>query len=77
MDWKRLLAYVTGSVDEELLLRNEYLVRENRALRTQVTERLLAAPARQAIEQVLEEDRRRSRPAGRRSLPRRPPTKCI
>jgi hypothetical protein len=24
MDWKHLLAYITGSVDEELLLRNEY-----------------------------------------------------
>ena len=26
MDWKTMLAYVTGSVDEELLRRNEYLV---------------------------------------------------
>ena len=26
MDWKTLLAYISGSVDEELLLRNEYLV---------------------------------------------------
>ena len=26
MDWKQLLAYITGSVDQELLLRNEYLV---------------------------------------------------
>ena len=33
MDWKTLLAYVTGSVDEELLRRNEYLVAENRILR--------------------------------------------
>jgi hypothetical protein len=24
MDWKHLLAYITGSVDEELLPRNEY-----------------------------------------------------
>jgi hypothetical protein len=23
MDWKHLLAYITGSVDQELLLRNE------------------------------------------------------
>jgi hypothetical protein len=30
MDWKRLLAYVTGSVEEELLLRNEYLVARRR-----------------------------------------------
>ncbi len=25
MDWKKLLAHITGSIDEELLLRNEYL----------------------------------------------------
>ena len=32
MDWRRVLAYITGTVDEELLLRNEYLVAENRTL---------------------------------------------
>ncbi len=26
MNWKQLLAYITGTVDQELLLRNEYLV---------------------------------------------------
>jgi putative transposase len=31
--WVRLLAYVTGSVNQELLLRNEYLASENRILR--------------------------------------------
>lgn len=36
MDWKQLLAYITGSVEEELLLRNEYLVAENRILRDQI-----------------------------------------
>jgi putative transposase len=36
MDWKILLAYITGSVDQELLLRNEYLMAENRILRNQV-----------------------------------------
>src|SRR2546427_2522967 len=40
MDWKRLLAYITGSVDQELLLRNEYLVTENRILRQQITGRV-------------------------------------
>jgi putative transposase len=40
MDWKHLLAYITGSVDEELLLRNEYLVTENRILRQQVRSRV-------------------------------------
>ena len=28
MDWARILAYVTGTVDQELLLRNEYLAAE-------------------------------------------------
>ena len=36
MDWKTMLAYVSGSVDDELLLRNEYLVAENRILRNQI-----------------------------------------
>jgi putative transposase len=40
MDWKSLLAYITGSVDQELLLRNEYLVTENRILRQQITGRV-------------------------------------
>jgi putative transposase len=40
MDWKQLLAYITGSVDQELLLRNEYLVTENRILRHQITGRV-------------------------------------
>ena len=33
-DWLRLLGYVTGLVNQELLLRNEYLVAENRVLKT-------------------------------------------
>ena len=40
MDWKVLLAYITGSVDQELLLRNEYLVTENRILRHQIKGRV-------------------------------------
>jgi putative transposase len=32
MDWKQLLVYLTGSVDQELLVRNEYLVTENHIL---------------------------------------------
>jgi hypothetical protein len=28
MEWARTLAYITGTVDQELLLRNEYLVAE-------------------------------------------------
>ena len=40
IDWKTLLTYITGSVDQELLLRNEYLVTENRILRHQITGRV-------------------------------------
>ena len=33
MPWKRMLAYVTGEVEESLLVRIEYLIEENRAIR--------------------------------------------
>lgn len=36
MPWKKLLANVTGSIGEELRLRNEYLVTENRILRSKI-----------------------------------------
>jgi hypothetical protein len=32
MEWTHIRAYITGSVDQELLLRNEYLFAENRIL---------------------------------------------
>jgi putative transposase len=40
MDWKQLLVYITGSVEEDLLLRIEYLVAENRILRDQIKGRV-------------------------------------
>jgi putative transposase len=40
MDCKYWLAYITGTVDQELLLRNEYLVTENRILRNQIKGRV-------------------------------------
>src|SRR5436190_2600274 len=40
MDWKDLLAYITGSVDQALLLRNAYLVTENRILCQQIKGRI-------------------------------------
>jgi transposase InsO family protein len=40
VDWKTLLAYVTGSVDAHLLLRIAYLVAENGILRNQIPGRL-------------------------------------
>jgi len=41
MIWAQLLAYVTGTVDQDLLLRNEYLAAENRILKAQIKGRLL------------------------------------
>ncbi len=35
-----MLAYISGSVDQELLLQNEYLVAENRILKNQIKGRL-------------------------------------
>jgi transposase InsO family protein len=40
MEWKKLLAYIIGSVDQEVLLRNEYLVTESRMLRQQIPGRV-------------------------------------
>ena len=37
MVWARMLAYISGTVDQELLLRNEYLAAENRILKAQIT----------------------------------------
>ena len=43
----RLLAYVTGSVNQELLLRNEYLAAENQILRAKLPGRVrLSNPER-------------------------------
>jgi len=39
MEWTRILAYITGTVDQELLLRNEYLAAENRILRAKLNDR--------------------------------------
>ena len=39
MDWARILAYVTGTVDQELLARNEYLAAENRIMKAQLKRR--------------------------------------
>jgi hypothetical protein len=40
MDWKHLLAYMIGSIDQELLVRKEYLVTENRILRHEINGRV-------------------------------------
>lgn len=64
MDWKKLLESITKSVDEELRLRNEYLITENRILRQRSTGRVqmtdsdrhaLAESGRQLGKQALKE----------------------
>jgi hypothetical protein len=45
MDWARMLAYVTGTVDQELLSRNEYLIAENRIVKAQLNGRLKLSDA--------------------------------
>jgi len=48
MIWARMLAYITGSVDQELLLRNEYLSAENRIRRAKIKNRLLLSDSEKA-----------------------------
>src|SRR3954447_12714780 len=48
MDWARILAYVTGTVDQELLARIEYLAAENRILKAQLNGRLKLSDAERA-----------------------------
>ena len=51
--WLRLLAYVTGSVNQEFLLRNEYLAAENRILRAQLPSRFrLTNPERATLAEI-------------------------
>jgi hypothetical protein len=53
MDWKRLLAYIAGSVDQELLLQNEYLANENRLLHDQIKGRVrLSDGERKALAEI-------------------------
>ncbi|MGI9295632.1 MAG: hypothetical protein ACR2PS_16755 [Pseudomonadales bacterium] len=47
-DWVRILAYITGTVDQDLLLRNEYLVAANRILKAQLKTRLLLSDVEKA-----------------------------
>jgi len=42
MPWARMVAYVTGTANQELLLRNEYLGAEKRILRGQIKGRTAA-----------------------------------
>jgi putative transposase len=48
MIWAQLLAYATGAVNQELLLRNEYLAAENRILKAQIKGRLFLSKEEKA-----------------------------
>src|SRR5215467_14266205 len=48
MEWARILAYISGTVDQELLLRNEYLATENQILRGQLKGRPKLSDAERA-----------------------------
>ena len=48
MELARILAYVTGTVDQELLARNEYLAAENRILKAKLKGRLKLSDAERA-----------------------------
>jgi hypothetical protein len=48
MDWARILAYVTGTMGQELLARNEYLAAENRILKAQLEGQLKLSDAERA-----------------------------
>jgi hypothetical protein len=48
MLWARMVAYVTGMVNQELLLRSEYLGAESRILTGQIKGRLLLSEGEKA-----------------------------
>jgi putative transposase len=51
--WVRLLAYITGLVNQRLLLQNEYLIAENRILRAHLPTRLrLSDPERSTLAEI-------------------------
>ncbi len=51
--WARLLAYVTGLINQKLLLQNEYLIAENRILRTHLPARMpLSDPERSTLAEI-------------------------
>ena len=49
MDWARILAHVTGTVDQELLARNEYLAAENLIIKTELKGQLKLPDAEAGI----------------------------
>jgi putative transposase len=52
MEWPRLLAYITGRVGKELLVRNEYLATENRILRAKIRGWQLSAGEKRTLAEI-------------------------
>src|ERR1700680_2082118 len=51
--WARLLAYVTGLVNQKVLLQNEYLAAENRILRSRFPRRMrFSDPERSTLAEI-------------------------
>ena len=53
MDWARMLAYVTGTVDQELLARNEYLAAVTRIMKAQLKGQLKLSDACPSSDQLI------------------------
>jgi hypothetical protein len=71
--WARLLAYVTGLVNQELLLQNEYLAAENRILRAHLPARLRLSDPERCAGRDRETTRTRSYGNLLQTLPQRLP----
>jgi hypothetical protein len=75
MDWKQLLAYITGTVDQELLMRHAYLVTEHRILRNQLKGRVrLSDGERIALAEIGQKRWHRKRVAQKFDGSTQPPT---
>ena len=53
MDWRTMLAHITGGLDDGLRLRNEYLLAENRVLRAHIDGKpKLTDPERKTLAEI-------------------------
>jgi hypothetical protein len=50
--WARLITYVSGLINQELLLRNEYLAAENRVLRAHIQGVRLSDPEQATLAEI-------------------------
>ena len=57
MDWARILAFVTGTVDQELLARNEYLAAENLSMLKKPFGHEIGLPVKTATDDIRQSTR--------------------